>query len=229
MLLEKVDRSIYEYLRRKVVGLGYLPNIRDYDTPEEYQAARATLSATLNSRGERMIDVYGVGSWESRGEKTDCKFTVERRDMSSGKLGFSGIPVYTEVRGNAGDLTGYKKGQMPDKTVNIEYEVRYMCTTVKMERILLAILDVVFGKGSRSMKGVNEEGDFIEEDFILIYNGTADVRHREFIEGFVRLTASDIYLENQFKDVDIDVPMLTEIKDNVFAVSREELKRIRTN
>jgi hypothetical protein len=220
MFLEQVDRAIYEYLRRKVVVLGFLPDITNYETEEEYNAARATRSASLNNNGLKMVDVYGTGSWENRGEKTDSKIIVERRDISSGKTGFSGVSEYVpNVSELTNEIENYSKVKMPDKTANIEYEVRYVTTTVKMERILLDIIDSVFGKGTKVIYGVDEDGSFIKESFPLVYNGGVDVSNREFIEGFARFTAEEVYLENRFDQEGQVVPVLIQVNAQLKTVS----------
>lgn len=230
MLLENIDRLFFEHLRLKIVSAGYLPDIAAYGSVEAYNAARVTLFNSLQLQKLTLVDLFGTGTWENKGEKTDSKITIERRGINSGKTGFFGgfqyMPVFDEA--DSTKQVGFTKKKMPEGTANIEYEIRYVTSTVKMERILIGLIHSVFGMSTKELPGVKEDGSFLDETATIISNGMVDVKNDEFIEGFMRYTAQEVYLENGDEtDDETIIPMLTKITANMYMVTRGRLQEIK--
>ena len=71
MIIQTVDRSITEHLRRRAVELGFLPDVTLYSSSVDYAAAKEALKITNNLKS--IIEVYGIGASETRDDKSDAR------------------------------------------------------------------------------------------------------------------------------------------------------------
>src|SRR5690606_2016746 len=138
MTFENLDRTLYEYTRLKIVELGYLPDITNYNTNEEYLAAKIALSKTL--KYNQLIEVFGVGAPESRDEKIPNKITINRKEIFDGSFGTFGAVSFELNQGNE----SYTKYKNPPRCKNIEYDIRIISNSAFYDRIMHSIILNVF-------------------------------------------------------------------------------------
>ena len=213
MALENVDRGIFQQLRRRVVLEGYLPDIKNYvgGTAEDYVQAKVTLKEGLPDK--TLIEVFGIGSSDSREEKTDCKIVVDRVGMKKGDVSYTDEVFYVANANNKFD-----KMRMPDTAFDVEYEVRIIGNTAKFDRIMHNI--VFYALGSKKyIKFVDDDGEDTVGGFLLMFTGFLDITKDKFIERLFRFTAKNVFLTDA-ELIKADVPKLTQVKVNVVAVSR---------
>lgn len=104
MTLEQIDRAIFEKMRVWLVENEHLPNILAFQSAELYQAARL---ATLNR-----IDIFGVGS-----------------NIEKGSFSYNEKAARVIIRRQK-ETTGRDESN----TYTIDYEIRYLCATIELER-----------------------------------------------------------------------------------------------
>lgn len=215
MSLEAVDRGIFEQLRKKVVALGYLPDITNYTTEEAYADAKVTYRE--NRADKTIIEVFGVGNSQSRQEKTDSKITVDRVGLKeSTTITYGGTKYYK----NQDDT--FTKVKLPDTPYDVDYEIRIISTTAKMDRVLNSIVLSVCGSTGKYIPLILPTGEQSSTDgFIIKFNGSVDISKEVFIERVFRITAQEIWILDE-EVIQTDVPMLVEVDVNMFTAKKED-------
>lgn len=132
--VEEIDRAVYNRLRESAVAFGNLPDVLLYQTdPSGYAAAR-------QSKGRGLVDVFGVGAADSKGEKTVNRIVVSRQRRSFGEIG--GWPAKELV---VTSPTTWLSRDLPDTTVNFEYYIRSITNSAEYDRVLFDIIYRAFG------------------------------------------------------------------------------------
>jgi len=212
MILEATDRGITELLRMAVVKKGFLPDVTLYPDADAWMAAKNVLQNSLVDK--TLIEVFGVGTAQSRQEKTACKITVDRRAL---------VPVTEGVFTNAiiyqwdKELKKFRKYKGFGAYYDIDYEIRTVSNTTKFDRITAQIiLSTIPHK-----MFVQYFGDgFTKDDvFLLEFLGSNDLLPDEqWLERLYRYRARRIPLD-EVTEIG-EVPPLLEVKVDVIPVPR---------
>lgn len=210
MSLQSVDRGIYEQLRKKVVALGFLPEITNYNSQDAYAAAKVTLRESLVDK--TIIDVFGVGSSQSRQEKTDSKIVIDRVGLKeSSTITYGGTKYYK----NQDDT--FTKVKLPDTPYDVDYEIRIISTTAKMDRILNNIVLSVCGSTGKYIPMMDGVVQSSTDGFLIKFNGSVDITKDVFIERVFRITAQEVWLVEE-EVLKSNVPMLIEVIADIIPV-----------
>lgn len=181
LTLEEIDRTLYNIIRKRLVELGYLPNIEDYDTEKAYIKAKKDIE---DEKGF-VIEIHGVGTPEARDESRVCEITIDRKDVAVGDLG--AYPAHQFKKQSDGKFT---KELIPPMNSDVVYEIRVFTNSVAKERIVTEILYGLFNH--RFYYAITEEYNENDDKTILVVSGgdvdvsSTDVRERVFryiVEG----------------------------------------------
>lgn len=192
---DEVDRLFYERLRLAAVAAGLAVDVNLYSgNPSGYQTARDALKATLTPLKKRLVEVFGVGSWDDRGEITDSRIVVNRLGERPGSLGGSPVAYYEAYKDNSG-ADKFKKYRYPDMSSDLDYEVRIITKSILMERIMSTIVGNAIGRG-RYTQTVDDSGQFTPNYVMVVSNGGFNLSGQSFIERGFRYTVEDVFLQD---------------------------------
>lgn len=200
--IEELDRALFNHLRRKVVELGYLPNVEDYQYTGGSKAYAEDKKALDNC-----IEIFGVGGAESREERKAHKIVLNRKSSAVGSLG--GFPATEFVPYKVGDETKFRKQYLPDSNKDIVYEIRGITNSTTFERIIYSIIYSVFGtrRYLKSFKNLSEENDKV---FLITSTGDVDVSSAELRERLFSFVLRDVWVEEPTLIRD-NIPQLTTV------------------
>lgn len=210
MTLETVDRTIFEALRLALVAAGLLPDQTLYSTAAQYTAAKTALRATTASN--QLIEIFGVGAPDPRDEKSVNKIVIDRVGYAKGGIG--GFPAQFFEKVVTGPTTyTYDKYLMPSESKNLSYTIRCISNLVYYERIMLQIIDQVFG-GRGYIKSVVDAGggvitltgDPIMVDLITMLDVTATSEK----ETLYTYTVPDVWITDP-KKISTNVPPMSTV------------------
>lgn len=176
LTLNEIDKSVYETVRLALVANGMLPDVRNYTTPESYNQAKVTLGGDL-------VEVLGVGAAEAKGDKSGVKILIERKGFSAGDLGNINSKEFVKK-----DSGSFKAISVTSMSTNIDYDIRVLSSSVKMERKCLDVLIHCFGM-RRYIPVVDSE-----EVVLINFKGDVDVSSVGNRERLVKYTVMDIWL-----------------------------------
>jgi len=187
--IEELDRMFYERLRKTVVAAGYLPDITNYATEGSWEQARNTLR---DSSGQ-LIDVFGVGSYDARDEKTVNKIVIDRAGASPGSVG--GFPEkHFEVTSGVGINQMYAKKFLPDSTDNVDYNIRMIGKRTEFDRLASQFMSTLFHK-RRHARTYNNLGVETDNYVLVTFRGEVDMSERNYMERLYRYTVEDVLIE----------------------------------
>lgn len=203
--LETIDRTIFELLRTGCVSYGILPDWRVMvgTTLQDKQAAYESAKTTIRTTKE-IVEVFGIGSAESRDAKLINRITMARKSTKMGNVGASGV-VGFEKRPDG----NFNKFKYPDSTVNIAYEIRTISKKTQYERIMSNIVSSRLGRRT-ALKSVDSNWHFTGEDFLIEFAGAVNVSSTDFIEWIFNYNVLDVWLDDSYLGEKI-VPALTTI------------------
>jgi hypothetical protein len=213
--LAQLDRTIYEHLRLEIVKAGYLPDITLFTDGEGWQAARDTLRAALV--GNELIDVFGVGAADERGEWTGAKIVINRTTEASGTIG-AGLSVYKRIVG------GFEKTQLPQTTTNITYEVIVTATGVRTERIMSEIVSRAFGR-MKHIGVFNNDGTISNEDKVFIRQTQKfDQSSLYFLQKNITFTLQDLFLLTETtEEMNGNIAQINSINFTIYAATKSDV------
>lgn len=190
--LSQIDRSLYNHLRMGLVYAGMLPDISDFigtGDNDSYQMARTAIKQHEEVTGIPLIDIFGVGTGESREAKTDNKLILNRSTVVSGSIG-SNYTSRMEKDGNK-----WVKKRNNDSTIDITYEIRTLADKTAYDRQLT---EMVFGiLGTSRFLYAFQDYDLPENKrmFYVEYGGDVNVSAvADTIERMYRITVRDVFL-----------------------------------
>lgn len=134
-IVERVERSIFHAIRLELVDKGYLPDVTTFpDTPSGVTAFKTALAAIVGVKGFA-VEVFGVGSNQSKGKLAVPRITILEESRLPGALGGDPVPYY-EV---AGPDT-FNPRVLPPQTKDFQYQISLWYNTAEQGRILHGIL-----------------------------------------------------------------------------------------
>lgn len=163
---EIIERSLFERIRQEVVDKGYLPDISDTatypDTTVGWDLWEANIRAIAINMGFA-IEVFSVGSSESKGVKKVPRIVIDTGNFLPGALG--GDPRrFFEDQGEY-----YTALVTPPQTVDFYINFHLISETVAQARILNAILALAIPRRSYIPWYNNNEQTFFAR-FLNYYN-----------------------------------------------------------
>lgn len=197
MKLSEIDRGIYNAIRTKLVEAGYYVNISLYNNSAALIAAEDALRASLAATDNTLIRLEGVGHKSDKGEKKDARILIIRTGFEDGNIGGFPVTKYVQTGGTAGTANAvFKKIQLPDKSDDIEYEIRYICTSVKVERLIIEVLMNALGRRAY-LTGMTGELVSNEETFYIERTGSSPISTDDFIEHMFKYMVRDVWITDE--------------------------------
>jgi len=109
-------------------------------TPAQYKAAEKVLTDS-----KQLINLYGVGVLEGRGERDKNAVLIGRVTHREGGVGAGGGSTYLVEKVDNGVIT-WDEYLYPEKTTNIIYRIYIIANTTDNDRFLVTMLADIFGK-----------------------------------------------------------------------------------
>ena len=205
MKLEEVDRAIYEAIRLKVVAGGYLPDIVITGTGDAYNTAKENLKATLPDK--ELIEIFGVGSMENKGQLRSSRITIDRTKEAEGDLG--GFPSTKFESYDDAGTKKFKKLLYPSGNYDLEYDVRVICISTRYERLMSNFVRTALKKRGY-LDAIGDNGASIGEQIFIEMIGMSDMSNEDFIEKVYKIRVNGVWLE-EFEELSTNIPELKEI------------------
>lgn len=215
--LATIDRTIFELLRRGAVSVGKLPDWRTVtgatlkDRQDAYEAQKTALRTNT-----QLIEVFSIGSAESRDTKSVNKIVLTRKSTAMGTIGANGVEGY-EKRPDG----SFDKFKYPDSTVTLMYEIRIIGAKTEYERLMSNIITSQIGR-RRNIKSVDGTWNFTGEMFTIDFAGSVNVSSTDFVEWVFNYRVSDVWVADAELIASV-VPALTTININTILVPFNEL------
>ncbi len=206
MIIQTVDRSITEHLRRKAVELGFLPDVTLYSSSVDYAAAKEALKITNNLKS--IIEVYGIGASETRDDKSDAKIFLDRAGETVGTVGGWPEEFYTK------NIDGtWNKYRMPDMSYDVMYEFRTITTNTQIDRTMDSIIRRVLG-ARKYIKLIDANGVDTNIVILVLFKGSAYVSGDEYLERVYKYEVNQVWLEEPELLAE-NIPPLTSYDANI--------------
>lgn len=189
LTFEEIDRAIYNHLRIGLVAYGCLPDVSNFTNEETYQSARDTIKENEKNTGMPLVDIYGIGTGESRESTESTKIVLDRNTGSSGSIGGN----YTSRMEKVGEK--WVKKRNSEGSLDISYEVRTLTSKTGYDRILSTLVLAVLGT-CRYLPVFANYTEETDKYFLLSYDGSVNVSATiDTIERLHRFTVKDVFLE----------------------------------
>ena len=168
---QRVERSIFEVLRKLIVGQGYLPDITDTvnfpidDNGRFTQLAQTNWDTALKTIKTNLgwaVEIFGCSSAFAKGLKASPRVVIISKRIIPGDIGLPPGSVYNYDQ-VAGD---YIKSDYPPESSNMHFDIHLISSTQEQSRFLNALLSV----GLAHKKYLQFEDNADERFFIKHYN-----------------------------------------------------------
>lgn len=214
-----VEQTLTELMRQVAVNLGVLPDVALYLPSDKagYIAARAAII----TGGDEIVDIYGVGSGEKRGEKLINKVFLNLRQQNEGGISHSGLA--TESYDDNG-TTKFRERQVEGSTMNLVYDVRTVTQSTEYDRLCTQI---VFQGLTQSRQGIyvfilDGDGNQTNKTFLLRFLSSQEIKTPSFFERLYTFQVEDVWIENWDAPILRDnIPQLTRITSTIFTNNTE--------
>lgn len=193
----EVDNGIFEIIRLEVVARGYLPNFTAYQNKNDYNNAKKAII----TGGKEVIEIFGVGGFDSRGEKNENNIIIDRKTPRPATTGV-GIAVDYDKQQDG----SFKKEKQADTKYDIQYQITYFTQKSSYADIIESILLKCFG--ARKLVDSLDDTGAKTGEFWLIRKGDGDTSGDPFIERHILFDARNIDLVGG-TDEGVAVPMTT--------------------
>lgn len=220
MIIEQVDKTIYEHIRLVLVAQGFLPDIKLMADQAAYKAAKKV----INDAGvKEVIEVFGNGSSESRDGTIPHKIVITRVASGAGEIGGGGahIPEYEEWDDNG--TIKYIKKVSGEGSRTYSYEIRVLTNSSKYDRILGIIINKALGlRRHVNLVDINTGAILTDEWLYLFSTGEVDLREPNLIERLHTYTIPDANItEEVLADgtdilISSNIPAMSSVNYSVF-------------
>lgn len=141
---EKVERSIYEAIRKVLVEEGYFPDLTSYSqNPAGTAALKADILNIVSSKGYA-IELFGAGSSRNKYLKRIPRIVINSRRFTPGQVGSPPNGSYQLQINNL----SYTQVILPPNTSNFQIDIHLVSNKQKQDRVMHAII----GKALSSRK-----------------------------------------------------------------------------
>lgn len=216
LTLTQIDRGIFEALRLETVRLGYLPDIRTFDTAASYQTA---IKGWKVATGKLPIEIWGVANYKDRASGTANNIVINRTGRPVGLIGAGTIDFVKQEPDLAG-VTKYTKIRLPERSYNVTYTVTYNTESAFYDRVISQIIGGALGS-RKYLMGVDNTNTVLENGFWLFYGTEADTSGSDFMERTLTYAVREVFLENEVI-LETDIPELKTYDPSVNPVVDEE-------
>lgn len=207
----ELDFMFFETLRRAVVAAGYLPDVINYQsgTPKENAVAYNAAKATLRS-STMLTEVFGVGSFEAKGEKTINKIVIVRGNKTIGSIGGWPATQYDPTTGFPLNVNSkFKKSFTPDNSNDVNYQVKLITNDSNWDNILSQVIDNVIPQ-KRFLFTVDGSGNYTTKAVFIQSLGDVNISAFNFLERTFRFIVRDVFIQVP-ETLKIDIPVLKTI------------------
>ena len=189
---ENLSRGIYNAMRLIAVSMGRLPDRLLSSTQAEWKQAIVDLRATMPSDDKDIIDIFSVGSPEGRNEFMANCIYINYKGYNMGDKRGGNNNIELEQYDSGGGVMKYRKLQYPDQSRNINYDIRFTATTVRMRRIIETIIERGLGQ-KRSIQSL--KADYTkDQDIFLRQTANIDLSGTTNVEVLYKYTAYNIFV-----------------------------------
>lgn len=211
---ERVERSLFEIMRKLIVAQGYLPDITNagrYPTSSGNFTNiaqfnwEADIDTIIASKGW-VVEIFGTSSLLEKGLKRIPRVVIVPKRILDGEIGVPPGSWYLKTE----DGLTYKKSLYIDDPANLQYDIHLISSSQKQSRFLNLLLSTVIG----SKRYIQFYDNVNERFFIKSYNyyEISDSRDGEE-ENVYSFEVRDIYL---FEDpTPVDIKPISEITAEV--------------
>lgn len=190
---EKVERSIFELIRLKLVELNYLPDITTFAVTEAgYNLYQLAIKAVVVDKGF-CIEIFGASSPQAKGFKKIPRLVIKTKNYLPGELGNQPNLSYSPV-GPINNPTSFQGKKLAPTTSNLKLQIHLISKSSKQDRVLHNIVQETLTT-RRYVPIYND----IEKNFFLIYSGYLDLEDLDegVIERVYNYEAKDIYASEE--------------------------------
>lgn len=179
--VSQIDRGIFEAIRLRLVALGHLPN-KPTLTTEQYATAKQSIP--------NLIEVFGVGGYEAKGELNYNHIIIDRVGEDDGDIrGSKAIDYETQTNGS------FNKNVLPLQSNHINYTITVITQTVANERLIGSIIKSAIPQYGL-LKGLNPDRSYSQNSFEIKRNGVVNLTlEPPAIEVLYQLRVCNVFLE----------------------------------
>lgn len=208
-ILEILDRTLTEHLRLKMVAMGFLPDVTFYaGNLIGFEAAK---DAIRNDPNKFLVEVFGVGNNDEKGELQIPRITIKRLAKETGDI--AAFPeIKFEKYKDELNRDRYRKLQYPEKTMDVPYQVRVFTNTTKQDRLLSAAIEEVLGL-RRSIPSIKDDLTLTGPELFIEYQTEANVGNLSIKETVYEYIIKDVWI-HKFKEISIGIVPITKITVN---------------
>jgi hypothetical protein len=200
--IENIDRAIEWAIRDEVIRVNGWPDERSFISSPNESAYNAAINAIP---AKDRIDTFGVGNYKDREQLKMNNIIIEMEGIYDGNLGI-GNPMEFELMP---DKT-YNKNDLGGGSSTLEYEVRFVCDNVALDRIINTIMLKALGK-RKFIYGMNDDLTNMTDGFWVERNGNpVNLSGKNYIERLFRFIIRDVFID-ECKVVETGISMVTEI------------------
>jgi hypothetical protein len=189
---EEIERSITEHIRQRAIALGYLPDVTLFvGNMAGYQAARAAII----TGGKELIDIFGIGSADNRGEKTYHRIFLNLRQYNNGSVTHAGDSGYVETSPGV-----YDRQVVNASMKTIIYDLRTVTAGVNATEYDRICLDLIMASLTTSSAGYGLPALKADMTFDLNkrmnirYTGSNEIKGTDFFERQITFEVFDVWL-----------------------------------
>lgn len=193
--LAEIDRGVFHAIRKQIVLAGYLPDILSFQPSSgpNKTAFQAAKDAIIGS-GKELIEIYGVGDNGHRDSLVKNKIIIDRDIPRIADVGFFGNVQFIPNGDPSNPATTFTRTNTPAFTYKIDYNVTYICTSTKYDRILEAMIRKALFK--TYLKPYDEDGIVINDIFnFLPQSNPMNMIDEKFIERMYKFMAGEVLLD----------------------------------
>ena len=212
---EEIERTIFEFIRLRLVAMGFLADVAAYQpsNPANKAAYEAALQA-IRTGGDEVIDLYGVGSNEKRGEKRVNKLFINLRQSNPGSVSVWG----ESLDPNSGNPNVYERRFFSSSTSDLILDVRSVCDKTEYDRICTqAVMQgITASRTGQALPVVLNDGTQDGTRYILVrFVNSTDIRTPQFLERLYTFEVIDVWLDDWgYVPYITGIPQLTEATAN---------------
>jgi hypothetical protein len=210
MILNELDRTFFEYLRKIIVANNRLPDWRTLTGTEEQK--RAAYKTAKEVIGKDSIEIFGYGGARDRGTKYNNTIVIDRKTADTGVIG-GYKTTYLDTDG--------KTRERPKSTVHIDYTIRFFAEDVFTFNLMENIVVGLF-LNTPYFKLINPENwELSDIDIFTVYTGLVDLTSVDFLEKVLTFSVRDIYLDSDINPQNF--VLLNTINYSIFSHFNTEL------
>lgn len=206
--IEQIDRAIFEAIRLELVLRGHLPNKTALTQPQYATAKQAIASSNIP-----LIEVFGVGGYEAKGELKYNHIILDRIAEFEGELRGSKVVDYIETAPNE-----LQKNKLPISAYNINYSITIVTQTVQNERLISQIIRKVIPTEGPFF-GLNADRSYTQKKITIARGLTVNLTlEPPYIEKQFGVTVRNVFLDEKvfienvvpITEIDITTELISE-------------------